>query len=75
MLTLRVLPHLCLVWVTGLPESGLPETIAQSIALLPEDLQGMFWSNVGVFGGSTLFPGFKERLYVPRLLSDFQASC
>ncbi|KAL7411885.1 actin family [Mrakia frigida] len=46
----------------GLPQVGIPEAIAQSIALLPEDLQGMFWSNIGVFGGSTLFPGFKERL-------------
>lgn len=46
----------------GLPQAGIPETIAQSIALLPEDLQGMFWSSIGIFGGSTLFPGFKERL-------------
>lgn len=48
--------------LAGLPQVGIPEAIAQSIALLPEDLQGMFWSNIGVFGGSTLFPGFKERL-------------
>ena len=48
----------------GLEQSGLPGTIAASIALLPEDLQGMFWANIGVIGGNTKFAGFHERLYV-----------
>jgi actin-related protein 6 len=48
----------------GLEQAGLASTIAYSISLLPEDLQGMFWANIGLIGGSTKFPGFRERLYV-----------
>lgn len=43
-------------------QSGLADAIAQSIAALPDELQGMFWANVTVVGGNSLFPGFKERL-------------
>ncbi|CAL1712194.1 unnamed protein product [Somion occarium] len=46
----------------GLEQSGLATTIAHSISLLPEDLQGMFWANIGLIGGSSKFPGFRERL-------------
>ncbi|KAL4073333.1 actin family [Scleroderma yunnanense] len=46
----------------GLEHSGLPGTIATSISLLPHDLQGMFWANIGLIGGNTEFPGFHERL-------------
>ncbi|KAI6044922.1 actin-related protein Arp6 [Pisolithus marmoratus] len=46
----------------GLEQSGLPSMIAASISLLPEDLQGMFWANIGLIGGNTKFPGFYERL-------------
>ncbi|RXW25338.1 hypothetical protein EST38_g470 [Candolleomyces aberdarensis] len=46
----------------GLEQAGLPETIAHCISLLPEDLQGMFWSNIGLIGGNTKFPGFRQRL-------------
>ncbi|KAF9222982.1 actin-domain-containing protein [Gyrodon lividus] len=46
----------------GLEQTGLPGTIAASIAVFPEDLQGMFWANIGVIGGNTKFPGFHERL-------------
>ncbi|KAF9240261.1 actin family [Melanogaster broomeanus] len=46
----------------GLEQMGLPDAIAACIALLPEDLQGMFWANIGVIGGNTQFPGFHERL-------------
>lgn len=52
---------------SGLQQSGLAATIAASIALLPDDLQGMFWANIGLTGGTTKFPGFYERLYVNRL--------
>lgn len=46
----------------GLHQSGLAATIAASVALLPDDLQGMFWANIGLIGGTTKFPGFHERL-------------
>ncbi|OBZ68644.1 Actin-like protein ARP6 [Grifola frondosa] len=46
----------------GLRQSGIAETVAACISLLPEDLQGMFWANIGLIGGSTKFPGFRERL-------------
>jgi actin-related protein 6 len=47
---------------SGLQQSGLAATIAASVALLPDDLQGMFWANIGLIGGTTKFPGFRERL-------------
>ena len=43
-------------------QSGVAMTIAHSIALLPEDLQGMFWANIGLIGGNAKFPGFARRL-------------
>ncbi len=46
----------------GLEQSGLPATVAHSISLLPEDLQGMFWANISLIGGSTKFPFFRDRL-------------
>ncbi|OJA12187.1 hypothetical protein AZE42_03943, partial [Rhizopogon vesiculosus] len=46
----------------GLEQSGLATTVAASISLLPDDLRGMFWANIGLIGGSTNFPGFYERL-------------
>jgi actin-related protein len=47
---------------SGLHQSGLAATIAASVALLPDDLQGMFWANIGLIGGTTKFSGFHERL-------------
>ncbi|KAJ7219661.1 actin-related protein Arp6 [Mycena haematopus] len=52
----------------GLEQSGLPQTIATSISLLPDDLQGMFWANIGLIGGNTKIPGFRRRL-----LSELQS--
>jgi actin-related protein 6 len=49
---------------SGLEQCGLADTIAASISLLPVDLQGMFWANIGLIGGNTRFPGFRQRLYV-----------
>jgi len=46
----------------GLDQSGLAATIAAVVSLLPDDLQGMFWANIGLIGGTTKFPGFHERL-------------
>lgn len=53
--------HSCL----GLDQSGIAATIASSIAQLPEEIQGLFWANIGLIGGNTKFPGFRERLCVP----------
>ncbi|KAF7319624.1 hypothetical protein HMN09_00302800 [Mycena chlorophos] len=46
----------------GLEQAGLADTVAASISLLPEDIQGMFWANIGLIGGNTKFPGFRTRL-------------
>ncbi|KAJ4481897.1 actin-like protein ARP6 [Lentinula aciculospora] len=46
----------------GLNQSGLASTIAESIACLPEDLQPMFWENIGLIGGNARLPGFRKRL-------------
>jgi actin-related protein 6 len=51
--------------IIGLDQAGLPATIAHSISLLPSDLQGMFWANIGLIGGNAKFQGFRERLSVP----------
>ena len=48
----------------GLQQAGLASTIAQSIALLPEEIQGMFWANIGLIGGNCKLPGFSRRLCV-----------
>ncbi|GAA5879632.1 hypothetical protein JCM1840_000593 [Sporobolomyces johnsonii] len=45
-----------------LNQAGLAETIAVSIASLPTELQGMFWSNIVCVGGSVGFEGFGARL-------------
>ncbi|KAF4590261.1 Actin- protein 6 [Pleurotus pulmonarius] len=46
----------------GLEQPGLAAVIAISISFLPQDLQGMFWSNISLIGGNTKFPGFRRRL-------------
>ncbi|KAH9924346.1 actin-like protein Arp6 [Epithele typhae] len=46
----------------GLGQTGLSGTVASSIALLPEDLQGLFWANIALVGGNTALPGFRNRL-------------
>lgn len=48
----------------GLDQCGLASTIAASISAIPEEVQGMFWANIGLVGGTTKFPGFRQRLYV-----------
>jgi len=53
---------------TGLDQIGLAQAIAHSISLLPDELHGMFWGNIGLMGGSTKFPGFAPRLYVISVL-------
>ncbi|KAL1760490.1 actin family [Schizophyllum commune] len=46
----------------GLDQAGIAHAVASSIAALPDDLQGLFWANIGLVGGSTNFGGFRERL-------------
>lgn len=48
--------------LTGLVECGVAGVVADSIMSLREDIQGLFWANVGVVGGNTQFSGFRERL-------------
>lgn len=48
--------------ISGLEQMGLASTVAHVISLLPEDLQGMFWANIGLVGGNVKFPGFRDRL-------------
>jgi actin-related protein 6 len=60
----RCLSFFDLYLFLGLDQSGLAATIALSISHLPQDLQGMFWANIGLIGGNTKFLGFRNRLYV-----------
>uniref|UniRef100_D8PXN0 Actin-like protein ARP6 n=1 Tax=Schizophyllum commune (strain H4-8 / FGSC 9210) TaxID=578458 RepID=D8PXN0_SCHCM len=46
----------------GLDQAGIAHAVASSIGALPDDLQGMFWANIGLVGGCTKFKGFRERL-------------
>jgi actin-related protein 6 len=55
----------------GLKQSGLPETIALVISMMPVELQGMFWAHIGVFGGLGNIPDFGERLCVYCKLDSF----
>ncbi|KAK7046506.1 actin-related protein Arp6 [Favolaschia claudopus] len=52
----------------GLEQCGLAQAISASISLLPHDLQGMFWANIGLIGGNTKLTGFRDRL-----LSELQS--
>lgn len=38
--------------------------ISDSISSLPQDLQGLFWANIGLIGGNVKFKGFGSRLCV-----------
>lgn len=55
----------------GLKQSGLPETIALVISMMPAELQGMYWAHIGVFGGLGNIPDFGERLCVHSKLDSF----
>lgn len=48
----------------GLKHCGLSEAIAHVIAQMPEEFQGLFWANIGVFGGLGNIEAFGERLSV-----------
>ena len=46
----------------GLNQSGLPETIAYVIDQLPDELRGLYWANIGIFGGLGNVENLGERL-------------
>ncbi|WWD07640.1 actin-like protein ARP6 [Kwoniella europaea PYCC6329] len=54
----------------GLKQSGLPETIAYVISMMPEELRGMYWAHIGIFGGLGNIEALGERLEM-----DLQALC
>jgi len=47
----------------GLSQTGISGTIADSIASLPEDIQGLFWANIVLIGGNVKYAGFRNRLF------------
>ncbi|KAF2147846.1 Actin/actin-like protein, partial [Myriangium duriaei CBS 260.36] len=46
----------------GLHESGLPATVMQSLAAVPRALWGGLLANIVLVGGTSLLPGFEERV-------------
>ncbi|KAI5294562.1 Actin- protein 6, partial [Ascosphaera atra] len=46
----------------GIKSSGIPEIVMQSLAVLPTGLHPAFLANVLVVGGTSLLPGFMNRL-------------
>ena len=41
---------------------GLPETVDYVISMMPEELRGMYWANIGIFGGLGNVLNLGERL-------------
>ncbi|KAK6627362.1 hypothetical protein RUM44_009839 [Polyplax serrata] len=46
----------------GINQMGIPETIIHSILSCPPETHPHLFSNIVVTGGSTLFPGFRDRV-------------
>ncbi|CAK9780965.1 unnamed protein product [Cutaneotrichosporon oleaginosum] len=46
----------------GINQTGLPETIAYVISQMSQELQGMFWANIGIVGGLGNIEALGERL-------------
>ncbi|KAK9245147.1 actin family [Lipomyces tetrasporus] len=47
----------------GIRQAGLPEAIMQAVSAVPDpDVRGLLLGNVVLVGGSTNFPGFRERM-------------
>lgn len=36
---------------------------------MPEELRGMYWANIGLFGGLGYIEALGERLYVTRIIA------
>ena len=50
----------------GLQQAGLGRAVADSIATLPSEIQGLFWCNVCLMGGNARIPELALRLSVGR---------
>ena len=48
----------------GMKQTGIPETVLQSLSALPQGLWPPMLSNILVVGGNAKFEGFVDRLYV-----------
>lgn len=46
----------------GIDQVGIPEAIVQAVSETAPGLHGLFYSNILLVGGSTLFPNFKLRV-------------
>ena len=46
----------------GIGQMGIPEAIAHSISLTPNEMHPHLYANIIITGGNALFPGFEERL-------------
>lgn len=47
----------------GIPQMGIPEAIMHSIESCPEENIENLLENIVLYGGNTLFPGFRDRVY------------
>lgn len=47
----------------GIPQMGIPEAIMNSINACPEECTESLLENIVLYGGCTLFPGFRDRTY------------
>ncbi|XP_049882770.1 actin-related protein 6 [Pectinophora gossypiella] len=47
----------------GIPQMGIPEAIIHSINLCPNEHTESLLANIVLCGGSTMFPGFRDRAY------------
>ncbi|KAH8914838.1 actin-domain-containing protein [Atractiella rhizophila] len=46
----------------GLDQMGISDCVADVIEGFPEEYRGMLWDNIICIGGSSQFPGFRDRL-------------
>ncbi|CAH0404325.1 unnamed protein product [Chilo suppressalis] len=47
----------------GIPQMGIPEAVMHSINACPEENMESLLENIVLYGGNTLFPGFRDRVY------------
>lgn len=47
----------------GIPQMGIPEAIMHSINACPEENMESLLENIILYGGNSLFPGFRDRVY------------
>ncbi|CAG8470121.1 13404_t:CDS:10 [Ambispora gerdemannii] len=46
----------------GMSQAGIPEVIVEAINATHPDLHGLFYSNIVLVGGNSMFAGYKERV-------------